>query len=167
MSKKGYLTAAEYKSLRQLLGFSQAEAADFHKVQNRRTIIRWENGTSWVSELACNKICELAEKINWTIEQAVKKIAKSNSEETEIVLIVYPDECYRKFVVNMGDLPNSVHRAMISRLYDLARQQGYQVGIVEFNPQDYFAFLAAKGLSDSQDNRAEWAADYRSRIILN
>lgn len=167
MSKKGYLTAAEYKSLRQLLGFSQAEAAAFHRVQNLRTIQRWESGASWPSEIACDKICALAEKIEWSIEQAVEQFSKFRSDDVEVTLIVYPDECYRKFVINMGDLPNSVHRAMISRTYAVLRKKGYTAGVVEFNPQDYFSYLAARGITDSQDARAAWATDYHSRLLVN
>ena len=167
MSKKGYLTSAEYKALRQLLGFSQPEAAAFHKVQNVRTIQRWETGTSWPSELACDKICALAEQIEWSIDQAVKQFSAFSPDEVEVTLIVYPDECYRKFVVNMGDLPNSVHRAMISRTFAILRKKGYSAGVVEFNAQDYFSYLAIHGLGDSQDARAAWASDYRARILLN
>lgn len=166
MSKKGYLTSAEYKSLRQLLGFSQAEAAAFHKVQNLRTIQRWESGASWPSELACDKICNLANKINWSVEQAVKAFSQFNPNEVDITLIVYPDECYRKFVHDMEDLPNSVHRAMIARIYAKMREMGYSAGVVEFNIQDYFAYLASHGLSDRQDARAAWASDYRARILM-
>lgn len=167
MSKRGYLTSAEYKSLRQLLGFSQAEAAAFHRVQNLRTIQRWESGASWPSELACDKICALAEKIEWSIDQAIEKFSKFQPDEVDVTLIVYPDKCYRKFVTNMDDLPNSVHRAMISRTYAILRKKGYTAGIVEFNPQDYFSYLAALGIIDSQTARASWACDYRKRLILN
>lgn len=167
MSKKGYLTSAEYKALRQLLGFSQAEAAAFHKVQNLRTIQRWESGASWPSELACDKMCALAEQIDWSIDQAVKQFSQFRPDEVEVTLIVYPDECYRKFVANMGDLPNSVHRSMISRTYALLRKKGYSAGVVEFNVQDYFSYLATHGMTDGQDARAAWASDYRARLLVN
>lgn len=153
--------------LRQLLGFTQAEVATFHKVQNLRTIQRWESGASYPSELACDKICALAERIDWSIDQAVKQFSQFRPDEVEVTLIVYPDECYRKFVVNMFDLPNSVHRAMISRVYALLRQKGYSAGVVEFNPQDYFAYLAMHGMTDSQDARAAWATDYHARLVMN
>ena len=67
----------------------------------------------------------------------------------------------------MGDLPNSVHRAMIGRTYALLKKKGYSAGVVEFNAQDYFAYLAAHGFSDGQDKRAAWASDYRSRLLMN
>lgn len=167
MSKKGYLTAAEYKALRQLLGFSQAEAAEFHGLQNMRTIRRWEAGDSWVSFVACEKICALAQKIDAVINGALDEAAKLPASGAEIVLIVYPDNCFRQYVVGIGDLPNSVHRAMVSRTYDLLRQEGYAAGVVEFNPDDYALYLQKKHLSDSQDVRASWAAEYRDKLLLN
>lgn len=165
MSKRGYLTGAEYAVVRQTLGFSQEEAAEFHKLQNRRTILRWERGDSWVSEIACDKIMSLFEKINWTIEQAMEKVEGLPPEDTEITLIIYPDKSYNKFIINGEGLPNSVHRAMVMRLFNVIYQQGFNVGIVEFNPQDYFSWLAAHGESDTQSNRSAWAVDYHQRLL--
>ena len=167
MSKKGYLTSCEYKSLRQLLGFSQAEAAEFHGLQNLRTIQRWESGASWPSEIACDKICALAAQIDAAINGALAEAAKCPAGDTEIVMIVYPDDCFRQYIAGIGDLPNSVHRAMIGRTYDLLRQKGYAAGVVEFNPEDYAAYLQKNQLSDSQDVRAAWAAEYRNKVLLN
>lgn len=167
MSKKGYLTAAEYRALRQLLGLTQEDSAKFHKVQNVRTIKRWEKGDSWVSEMACDKILALFEKVNWTINQAVFEAEKLPPSDTEIVLIIYPDSCYEKFAVGMKDLPNNVHQAMISRLYARLKEKGYVVGIVEFCPQDYFIYLAAHNMKDGQDARSQWACDYRKRLLIN
>lgn len=168
MSKKGYLTAAEYKTIRQFLGFSQQEAAEFHNVQNVRTIKRWENGDSWVSELACDKITKLLKQIQWTIGQAVERYRElPHAQETSVVLITYPDNCLAKFVPNWGNLPASVHRAIIAHTYTALKELGADVGIVVFNPQDYFTYLAAHNLSDGQDSRSAWACDYRSRLMLN
>lgn len=164
---RGKLTSAEYKALRQLLGFSQAEAAEFHGLQNLRTIQRWESGASWVSDIACEKICALAAQIDATINGALTEVEKCPAGETEIVLIVYPDGCFRQYVAGIGDLPNSVHRAMIARTYDLLRQKGYAAGVVEFNPDDYAAYLQENDLDDGQDVRAAWASDYRVRLLLN
>ena len=164
---RGYLTSSEYKALRQLLGFTQEEAAKFHKVQNVRTIKRWEKGDSWVSEMACDKILDLLKKVNWTIEQAVLEAEKLPPADMEIVLIVYPDACYRKFVAGMDEIPNNVHRTMISRVYVRLKERGYNVGIVEFCPQDYFIYLAAHDLKDSPDVRSQWACDYRKRLLIN
>lgn len=165
MSKRGYLTNTEYRAIRKLLGFSIVEAKEFHKVQNVSTIKRWESGYSQVSEIACDKIISLLNTINATISMGVEEYLKSKA--SEIVLIVYPDSCYKKFVAGIGDLPNSVHKAMITRIYNELRKYNVDVHIVEFNPQDYFSFIGARGLSDSQDARAAWAADYYSRIIIN
>lgn len=138
MSKKGFLTAEEYKTIRQTLGFSQAEAAAFHKLQNVRTVKRWENGDSFVSELACNKITRLFELIKAQIKSAVEKIIKM-PKDTEIVLVVYPEGC-RDLIPGLGDLPVSVHTAMIRRVYVAAKELGYNVGLITFNPQSYFFF---------------------------
>lgn len=168
MSKRGYLTAEEYRAIRKILGMTLEEAAEFHRVQNIRTIARWEKGDSWVSELACDKIVGLFNKINTIIAEAISEYEKwSKKGDVDVVLIIYPDSCYKKFVAGIGDLPNSVHKSMVSRLYSELKMRGIDVGIVEFNPQDYFTFLAKNGFRDGQDARAAWAGDYRSRLLLN
>lgn len=164
MAKSGYLTAQEYKALRELLGFTQEEAKEFHKVQNIRTIKRWESGYSRVSEIACDKIMDLAKKIDWSISQCIKIALEQDIKEA--VLIVYPDSSYRKFAVGFSNLPNSVHRAAVARTYAAMTNANIKCGIVEFNVQDYMAFLAANGLTDSQNSRSVWATDYRQRLIL-
>lgn len=165
MSKKGYLTSAEYRAMRILLGFSQQEAAEFHKVQNIRTIQRWEKGTSFVSELACDKITNLYTLINSQIKEAVKQALSHKQKIFSVVLIIYPDSCYKKYVFGIGDLPNNVHRTMIIRLYNALKGQNIDCGIVEFNPQDYFIYLGSHGLQDSHESRSMWAVDYRRRIL--
>jgi transcriptional regulator with XRE-family HTH domain len=170
MTKKGYLTPQEYKAIRESLGFTQEEAADFHRVQNVRTIKRWENGSSYVSALACNKITELLTRINWAIKEALKVyqdfIDAHPNDELEVALIVYPEDCYKKFAVGFEDLPNNVHRAMVKRLYLALREMNIDAGIVLFNPQDYFTFLAVNNLTDNQASRGAWATDYRARLLL-
>lgn len=168
MAKSGYLTGQEYRAIRNLLGMTLHEAKEFHKVQNISTIKRWENGYSKVSELACDKITELLKKINWGIEQGIsqyKSLPEDVQKQTEVVLIVYPDECFKKFVFGFQDLPNSVHKTMIYRLYLCFKELGAEVGIVEFNPQDYFTFMAKNNYKDAPDIRSAWACDYRGRLV--
>lgn len=150
-----------------MLGFTQAQAAKFHNVQSVRTIKRWESGDSSVSEVACEKIIDLANKINWVIEQAIEQASKYSPNELEITLIVYPDGCYKKYAVGFENLPNSVHQAMITRTYAELSKLGYGVGVVEMNTQDYFIFLANNNLKDNQASRSAWACDYRGRLLLN
>lgn len=167
MTKKSNITAEEYKALRIMCGFSQEQAKEFHKVQNIRTIRRWENGESWVSELAANKILDLNEKLQWSVTQATEQYlaaAEKGIEIDKIVLIVYPEGC-RRMINNMGDLPCSVHNMLIQRTYLALKSVGADVAIVEFNMQDYFTYLAKNNFKDSQDIRGAWAADYYSRII--
>lgn len=165
---RGYLTAEEYKAIRKFLGLTQQEAAIFHKVQNIHTIKRWERGESWVSELACNKITDLLKKIQWSISQAIKQYQDfPYKSELEVVLITYPERCLSRFVPNWGDLPASVHNAMIVHTYTALKELGANVGIVEFNPQDYFTYLAANNMTDNQASRSAWAADYRGRLMIN
>lgn len=165
MPKAGYLTATEYKAIRKLLGFTLEEAKDFHKVQNISTIKRWENGYSKISELACDKITDLLKKINWTIAQALEKVDEM-PEDSEVVLITYPESCIRKFAVGFQNLPANVHNAMIARLYSAIREKGIACGVVEFNVQDYLNFLAINKMQDNQASRSAWAGDYRSRLII-
>lgn len=162
MSKKGYLSAEEYRAIRSVLGFTQEEAKAFHKVQNIRTIQRWEAGTSFVSELACDKIMELFKLINEQVNTACDKIEEHfesipEEEWQTSVLIVYPDACYKQYVFGIGDLPNSIHKTMVNRIYTEMNELGYPVGIITFNPQAYFTFLASNGLQDCHESRAAWA----------
>ncbi len=166
MTKKGYLTSMEYSAIRKTLGFSLEEAKKFHNVESVNTIKRWESGQSRVSELACNKILELWTRVNNTISESIKIYNDlPDPSATEITLIVYPKKCYKKFVVGMGDLPYSIHQTMVVRVYNDLKQLNADVGIVEFNVQDYFSFLAQHHYKDSQDVRAMWATDYRHRIL--
>lgn len=166
MPESGYLTHTEYKALRQTLGFTLEEAKAFHKVQNISTIKRWENGYSLVSKLACDKICELAQKIDWTINQAIEQAKKADNKDCVITLVVYPDSCYKQYAIGFENLPNNVHKAMISRTYLALRNLSFKVGIVEFSPQDYFVFMAKNNLKDSPATRAAWAADYYEKITI-
>lgn len=166
MSKSGYLTGSEYKAIRQTLGFTLEEAKKFHKVQNITTIKRWESGYSRVSELACDKIMALFERTNWVIAQAIDVYKELRQKgDVEIVLIVYPESCIHKFVHDLGDLPASVHRATVGRTYIALKELGADVGIVEFNPQDYFIFLGKNNLTDGQDSRSAWAAQKRKELL--
>ena len=163
MSKKGFLTSIEYTAIRKTLGFTQEEAAEFHQVQNVRTIKRWEKGDSWVSYIACEKITELFKLINYQVNETCDMIASKFDNQAKdlweiAVLIQYPDSCYKKFVVGIGNLPNSVHKTMINRIYTNLTTRGYPVGIIMFNPQEYLTFLGVNGLSDCQESRATWAA---------
>lgn len=161
MSKKGYLTAEEYVAIRKTLGFTQEQLAEFHGVKSVRTIKRWEKGDSFISEIACDKIMSLFAQINAVIETAIEKW---EDNPIAVVLIIYPDECYKKFVVGIGDLPNSIHRTMIERVYCNLKSKGAEVDIVKFNPQVYMIWLADKGLKDSQDVRSMWASEYIEKI---
>lgn len=166
MTKKSILTGRDYQIIRQELGLSIEEACKFHNLKSSATITRWETEKTAPTEKATNKILDLYQKINWTIIQAVEQY-KNSPKDTEIVLIIYPDECYKKFVVGIGDLPNSIHKTMITRLYNELLKLGANVKIVVFNPQDYFIFLASNGLEDSQDTRGMWATDYLNRVEIN
>lgn len=155
MTKKGYLTAAEYRAIRQTLGFTQSEVAAFHRVKGVLTIKRWESGKSFVSELACNKITQLFDLINAQVKEAVNKILETPAD-TEIVLIIYPEGC-QDLIPGLNNLPLSVHTAMVKRIYIAARELGRKVGLVTFDPQSYFSWLAANNLKDGHDSRSAWA----------
>ena len=156
MPKRGTLTAIEYRTIRQTLGFSQEEAAAFHKVQNVRTINRWESGKSFVSEIACQKILKLYGKINSQIEKAKKKISEYSAQDIEVTLIIYPEGC-RNMILGWGKLPLSVHTAMIKRIYNEVTAAGSKVGLVTFDMQSYITFLSANGLKDCHESRCQWS----------
>ena len=55
---------------------------------------------------------------------------------------------------------------MIARTYSTFKSMGIKCGVVEFDAQDYFIFLAKNNLTDSQDVRGQWAVDYRDRLFI-
>ena len=165
MTKKGFLTADEYRKIRQSLGLSLEDARDFHGVESVNTIKKWESGKSAVSEKASLKITDLAQRVAWTISQALQQAEKC-PPDSEVDLILYARQNF-KFCAGAEEMPPSVHWVMIRNTARLLKEKGYTVRVVEFNPQDYLSFLALKGLTDSQDARAFWATDYADRLKLN
>ena len=159
MKNYGYLTNEEYKAFRKCLGFTQDEATNFHGMNNKQTLVYWENGKSTVSRPACDKITELMDKINDKIEEVIQ-----NWEETQqdVFLITYDDEDYTKYVYGLGrDLPNSVHTMLQYRTYIELKRLNANAYIVKFNKSSYAYYLAENGAMDSLDNRFKWAKWYR------
>jgi len=173
MSKRGSLTAEEYKILRIACGLTQEEARKLHGLKEIRTIQRWEDGSSWISKIAEEKILWANEVIQRSVDNAIqiyKDALMNHCEKPEtVVLIQYSNDDFIVFVPELAKLgfPNNVHRAMILRLYLAFREYGQKVSIVEMNVDDYIEFLESRNLEDTQDARAAWAGFYFDKIILN
>lgn len=120
-----------------------------------------------VSNEDCEKITILLKKIEWFIKQTVEKAEKHNPNELEMTLIVYLNEYYKKYVAGFKDLPNSVHKAMGSRVYAKLTALDYKAGIIEFVLLDYRKWLRAMGFKDEQDVHSVWTAEYRNCIVFN
>ena len=159
MSKRGYLTAEEYVAICQYLGMGTDDLVKFHKVQNRSTINRWQTGKSFVSELACDKITELFRQISEHVNAALELIYSRNKEEFRTAMIIYPESCANMiFGFKDSGWPLPAYNAYIRHVYTEATAKGYEIDLVKFNPQSYFAYCAANNLKDSPENRASWAA---------
>lgn len=159
MINYGYLTGEEYRAIRELLGFSQQEAADFHGMAQKLTINQWEWNKNTVSRIACDAITNLINKINDKIEEI---ITKWENDKQDVFLITYNDEDYQKYTFGLGrELPNSVHTMMIYRAYIELKRIGALAYIVKFNKDSYAYFMADLGKVDTAESRNEWAKWYR------
>lgn len=159
MSKHGYLTSEEYVAICQYLGMGTEDLVKFHKVQNRSTISRWQTGKSFVSELACDKITELFRQISERVNAALAVIYSTNKDECQTVMIIYPESCANMvFGLSQSGWPLPAYNAYIRHVYAEATAKGYNIGLIKFNPQSYFAYCAANNLKDSPESRSSWAA---------
>lgn len=159
MINYGYLTGEEYRAIRELLGFSQQDAADFHGVAQKITINQWEWNKNTISLRACDKITELMNSINDKIEEIITKWEETKED---VFLITYSEEDYQKYIFGLGrGLPNSVHTMMIYRAYVELKRLGALAYIVKFNKASYAHYLAEFGTTDTPENRLSWAKWYR------
>lgn len=165
---KGILTNAEYKALRTYLGLSQEEATRLHGLKNVKTVQRWENGHSFISDIACNKLLEIFGKVQTVIEGTLAQFSQDGGNANDrVVLIIYPDDCYREYVTDIGDLPNSVHQSMMNKLYIELRHLGVDAHIVMFDKTSYQEWLANSRQQDGHEARSLWAIQYYSFITSN
>ena len=159
MINYGYLTGEEYRAIREILGFSQAEAAEFHQIKQNVTINQWEWNKNTVSKIACDKITDLLNRINDLIEETIEKW---ESDKQDVFLITYNDDDYKRYIFGLGrDLPNSVHTMMIYRTYTELKRIGALAYIVKFNKASYAHYLSEYGATDTPESRANWAKWYR------
>lgn len=163
MQNYGYLTGEEYRAMRKLLGFTQAEALEFHGVQRTQTIKQWEWGKSTLSTAACDKITNLMNRINENIEQT---IVDWENNQQDVYLITYDDEDYVKYIYGAGrGLPCNVHKMMNYRIYVELKRLGANAYIVKFNKPSYAYYLQENGQIDSPENRNDWAKWYRTNYF--
>ena len=124
----------------------------------------WERGKMTTSKPACDKLMNLLQQVNDTIENALDLWEE---KQLPVTLIAYNDEDYKKYVFGMGkNLPNSVHKAMIYRLFIELLNIGADANIVLFNPESYQIWLSDKGQTDTQELRAAWGAWYKENIAF-
>lgn len=160
MQNYGYLTNEEYRAIRKTLGFSQDEAASFHGIKRKETLVWWENGKSTISVPACEKITDFLNKTYEIIEDVINDWEKD--KEQEVVFITYDDQDYRKYIFGLGrTLPNSVHTALMYRAYIELKRLGAKAYIVKFNKSSYAYFLTERGSEDTPEMREKWSVWYR------
>lgn len=159
MINYGYLTGEEYRAIREILGFSQTEAANFHGMKQSISINQWEWNKNTVSKIACDKITDLLNRINDLIEET---IVQWESNKEDVFLITYDAEDYKRYIFGLGkDLPNNVHTMMIYRTYIELKRIGALAYIVKFSKASYAHYMSEFGTTDTPENRTKWAKWYR------
>lgn len=159
MKNYGYLTGEEYKAIRKMLGMNQQDAAEFHGLKRKETLVWWENNKATVSLPACDKITALLNKIDDAIEEVV---VKWESDKEDVFLITYDEDDYKRYIFGLGkDLPNSVHTMLQYRTYAELKRIGALAYIVKFNKASYAHYMSEFGVLDTPENRTKWAKWYR------
>ena len=158
MSRRGTISAEEYKTLRMAAGLTQEEARQLHGCQNVRTIKNWESGRSYVSLIAEKRIIEVNALIYQTVLNAVDIF--KNNPEAEVFLVSYTPQDFKIFhsEFEKKNLPKGIHDAIIARTYAALKEKGASVHVVTMDKPSYFLFLGQNGLKDGEDSRAAWAA---------
>lgn len=154
------LTNEEYRTLRQACGFTQIDAQHFHGIKNKKTISRWENGQSSVSERASAAILELNHRINKAVQCLLSSFDEAGKEQpgTKINLILYAieDADMISFWTSNG-MPVEAHNATIRRAWLELTSAGVECRLVLMKKAKYFHWL--KNRKDSTELRTEWAAE--------
>ena len=152
------MTSAEFKTIRQKIGFSSQDMADYSGVA-LRTIQRIESGVTepYSQPLeflnkAYSKFKKITEEQRILFDQNIK----AYPELQYLVLIRYKKDVFHEFNKEFLGLPESFHAALIGELKLYADCKGFNVKIVYFDPEAYFTFLGAN--PDSRENRAAWAS---------
>lgn len=151
------MTSAEFKTIRQKIGFSSQEMADYSGVA-LRTIQRIESGVTepYGQPLDfLNTAYGHFKKISEDQRRFLNQEIKAQGEPQSLVLVRYKKNVFHEFNKDFLGLPESFHGALVGELKFYAENQGCKVKIVYFDPEAYFAFLGAK--PDTRENRAAWA----------
>lgn len=153
----GYLNNEEYKALRKVLGFSQAEAQYFHGLKNIRTINQWESGRNNISECACNKMTKYSKLMFEYIKDKFFEFRQHRSQPA-IFLSYKEDEKAENLKPVLEFFPClSVYKMTVYRAYVEAIQRGFDAHIVIFNKEDFESYLVALNVEDNLQARENWA----------
>lgn len=153
----GYLNNEEYKALRKVLGFSQAEAQEFHGLKNIRTINQWESGRNNTSECACNKMTKYSKLMFEHIKDKFFEFRQHRSQPA-ILLSYKEDETAENIKPVLEFFPClSVYKMTIYRAYVEAMNRGFDAHIITFDAKLYKSYLQALDLEDNLKTREDWA----------
>ena len=164
------MTPQEYRALREACGLSQEDAREFHGIKNASSVAKWENGKSYISEMAEEKIKALNELIQKSVDNALiefnNQTIQQGSPPDVVVLVTYSDADFETFMPDMvaQGLPNGAHKAIVRRTYLALIAMEAKVAIVEMNKDDFLDFISANKMPDNKGTRSAWAVDYYTRF---
>lgn len=130
------MTGAEYKTLRQALGLSAAEAASFHGLASDRTIRYWESGQVEVPAGAAAELRELDHRLDRAVAETValyrhQKTELGGNPPSRVELYRYRQaQLYARSRAGREGLPIGVHAVLIDRTRRALEAEGAAVAIV-------------------------------------
>lgn len=107
------MNSAEFKTMREAVGLSVAEAADLFCVEPR-TIRHWESGRNSVPEGVASEITAIDSQLDFIVSEALRVYWEQKPDE--VVLYRYRD--IDELIESQGNFngwPVSVHAAMLFR----------------------------------------------------
>lgn len=157
------MTSAEFKTIRQTIGFTAQEFAE-HLNVGTRTIQRIENGVTvpegYILKVLEDYYSKFLSILTNTKDQ-VSQFIKDQGYPKDLVLLRYKKEDFKKYNP-LSDVPHQIHNAVIGHLLAKFESQAVPVGIVYFEPESYFKWLSER--EDGQPMRSAWAVFYHSEI---
>lgn len=153
------MTGEFYKTLRQGLGMSQADAMYLHGVKNIRTIKRWEAGESEISERAAERMLKafsFVENLVEHYEDQAKKYYRE-ADNLPVVLLTYKPQDFEDLMpfFQENSLPQTLYKTVVAWTAAALSKQNIPVNVIEMDKENYHGWL--EGRKDTEGQRLWWA----------
>lgn len=164
--RRGGLTPAEFKTLREGLGLSVQALADILEIKNERTIRNWEAGLRPLPKAVLDSIWNLDGLASQIVQHGITMILGFPETACIVVLRYETFEDFARYHPEMATYPHAhrIHAAAIGRLSRSAEAMGREFRVVSMNTEAYEAWRFQLGLEDSEDVRAHWAAEELPKV---